>query len=129
MPKPYKARNKRIINRANNGRFRKTNLSDLGISESEIATGYSVCANCGYGKEEDWTPIMLSAPCPKCNSSEKAKPKLKKEITPEIQQKYQEYKKLTEVRFIDPFKINEINSIRIDLYNFFGTENFHIYFD
>lgn len=39
MPRPYKARNKRIIMRAQNGRFRKTTVADAGIV---------VCPQCNH---------------------------------------------------------------------------------
>ena len=35
MARPYKARNKRIINRSSNGRFRKSTFSDIGMAECE----------------------------------------------------------------------------------------------
>ena len=38
MPRPYRARNKRIIHRAGNGRFRRSTLSDIGML---------VCGKCG----------------------------------------------------------------------------------
>lgn len=35
MPRAYKAPNKRIIQRAGNGRFRHTTLADIGMAECE----------------------------------------------------------------------------------------------
>jgi hypothetical protein len=40
MPKPYKARNKRIIQRSHNGSFRKTTLEDVGLG--------GVCPDCQH---------------------------------------------------------------------------------
>ena len=35
MMRPYKAKNKRIIQRAGNGRFRHSTLADIGMAECE----------------------------------------------------------------------------------------------
>lgn len=40
MAKPYKARNKRIIQRSSNGRFRKTTFQDIGLM--------GICQTCGH---------------------------------------------------------------------------------
>lgn len=71
MTKYYKAGNGRIIMRGAGGRFRKTNLQDLGVVKSDLQEGRAICANCGHGKTEWWHPIMKTGYCPKCNSQEK----------------------------------------------------------
>lgn len=62
---------RRIQMRSSNGRFRKSTLRDWGIGDNELQKGSAICANCGYGKEEKWHPILKTGYCPKCNSQEK----------------------------------------------------------
>ena len=71
MAKPYRARNKRIIMRQPNGRFRRANLQDIGIPKSSLQDGPAICANCGYGTDAWWHPILKTGFCPKCNSQDK----------------------------------------------------------
>lgn len=84
MPKPYKARNKRIIQRAGNGKFRKTTLEDVGLGgvcpdcqhflfqeyfgknpemPDPRELGYE-CHNCGYRTNRRGEPIEKN-PLPK----------------------------------------------------------------
>ena len=71
MPRPYKNRAKGIQFRQGNGRFRKANLQDFGIPQSSLQDGSAICANCGYGKEELWYPVLKTGYCPKCKCQEK----------------------------------------------------------
>jgi len=69
MPKPYRARNKRIIPRSANGRFRRATLADVGLS---------VCEKCGAIYTPDFSqarvgrfidPMKLNeikSWCPRC---------------------------------------------------------------
>jgi hypothetical protein len=74
MPRPYRARNKRIIHRASNGRFRNSTFEDIGIPNSEVQDGYAICGKCGHGSDENkrWYPLLKTGYCPECNSQEKA---------------------------------------------------------
>lgn len=71
MPRPYRAPNKRLIFRQANGRFRRATWADFGISDDEIQKYPAVCVACGHGSDEQWTPILKSAPCPKCGCTDK----------------------------------------------------------
>ena len=71
MMRYYKAPNKRIIMRGASGRFRKATLEDIGIPRDLIQDGSAVCANCGYGENEYWHPILKTGTCTKCGSQEK----------------------------------------------------------
>ena len=74
MARSYKSSSGRIIQRRSGGQFRRTTLQDFGISKSELSDGNMVCANCGYGGEEKWHPVLKTGFCPKCQSTEKRLP-------------------------------------------------------
>lgn len=65
--KPYRASNKRIIQRDGRGRFRKSTLEDLGISKDELQEEPAICANCDH----EWLAILKIGYCPMCNCQEK----------------------------------------------------------
>ena len=48
MPRPYRARNKRIIQRGSGGRFRRSTLSDVGMGE---------CETCGAIHRPDFSDL------------------------------------------------------------------------
>lgn len=71
--KPYRAKNKRIIQRESGGRFRRTTLKDIGLDPSSLQDGFAICKGCGHGESVDkrWFPIVVTGVCPKCGSQEK----------------------------------------------------------
>lgn len=68
MPKSYKTKSGRIIQRRSGGQFRRTTLRDFGITQDQMADSDMTCANCGH----TWRPILKTGYCPKCGSQEKA---------------------------------------------------------
>ena len=65
----YKRSSGRIQLRQADGRFFTPNLSDLGY---DVANGYQVCSNCGYGNNKRWRPVLMSGTCPSCECQEKS---------------------------------------------------------
>lgn len=70
-PRPYRARNKRIIQRSGSGRFRQSNLADIGLAE---------CKTCGAIFTPDFSRLKnkefidpremrdITSYCSECNS-------------------------------------------------------------
>lgn len=68
MSKAYRHPSGRVIMRQSNGRFRKMDLSDFGITNVNNKYKKAVCQNCGYS----CVPILLELPtCCKCFSQMK----------------------------------------------------------
>lgn len=65
--KPYKHSNGRIMYRDHGGRFRNPTLKDFGIDVNIVPM---ICGKCGYGKDEDWYPLVKTGYCPMCNNEE-----------------------------------------------------------
>lgn len=53
--------------RQSDGRWRKANLTDFGIKNSELQTGKAICADCLH----EWYPILKTGKCPNCGSADK----------------------------------------------------------
>lgn len=64
----YRHSNGRTTARAANGRFKRTTFKDLfGI---EANTEPLICGKCGYGKNKEFIPILLSGICPVCGNQD-----------------------------------------------------------
>ncbi len=112
MARPYKTASKRIIQRQSNGKFRKTTLADFGISEN---SGYRYCPDCGYGKKDKWFPIVDTAICPNC-SKENSKP-IEFKLSDKAIELQLKIKEISEAPFIDPSRMSEYRSLKIDFDN------------
>ena len=71
MRKSYLTTGGRLIQRARNGRFRRSTMPDIGVPKASLQSGAAICADCGYGLDEFWHPILKDGFCPQCESERK----------------------------------------------------------
>lgn len=136
--KPFKHPNGRIVARRSNGTFRNFTMREILGNEANEHSHKLICGLCGYGQDEPWIPLMLSAYCPKCKNQENHKIRefMHSQKSIAIKGKIQFYKELIGIDFINPLAFREYggklsslerrleNQLRLDEKKSFGMPSF-----